>query len=209
MAIMETTITTTTTTIAFLVMMRVMMQVMSPAHLQNNSAIATMMTTTVVVMVITTAMIITTTITITNQTATATKGINNTTTITIESALVSPTVIPIETVIAIAIVTPVELGRDKDPNRPNSTCANITSFSFHLPTPHRGKLYSAQLVSYRCPEMDVEMVDYMYGTFQRYVTDSMNLPDEDDEDVDEDESEPLSSSHCFGDILGMSGMGMV
>lgn len=34
-------------------------------------------------------------------------------------------------------------------------------------------------------------------------------PDEDDEDVDEDESEPLSSSHCFGDILGMSGMGMV
>ena len=59
------------------------------------------------------------------------------------------------------------------------------------------------------PEMDVEMVDYMYGTFQRYVTDCMNLPDEDDEDVDEDESEPLSSSHCFGDILGMSGMGMV
>ena len=34
-------------------------------------------------------------------------------------------------------------------------------------------------------------------------------PDEDDEDDELEESDPLSSSHCRGDILGISGMGMV
>jgi len=42
-----------------------------------------------------------------------------------------------------------------------------------------------------------------------FVLSDPSVEDEDDDDDELDESEPLSSSHCFGDILGMSGMGMV